>query len=707
MSLIYIRETLFMNLLTLKNVSRKYLLGKNSYFYALKNVNLHFLDVGLVSIVGSSGSGKTTLLNLIGRIDEPSEGEIIFSEESYRKKKKPNFYKKDLGIIFQNFNLLDDRSALFNVEIQLLISGYKKKAAIRKAKEILEYVNIKKELFNVTASKLSGGEKQRVAIARAIAKEPRILLCDEPTGSLDSSNSIVVMELLKKISKSRLVIMVSHNLQLVDKYSDRIIEISDGKIVNDYSKSKVEANKNKSKETKIKNINWGFNFSISNFTKRIKRNIFVILSLSISICMANIVIGFINGKDNAIKNACYQQLDYGSGSISKEEMVGGTGVLKLTKSVRPDLNELNKNQKITKIFEICPNFSSLLPQNPNISYDDLLLDNYSYLPIYSYQKDYYDPSLISRGHIPNTDTLYEVIINKICYQSLMAILHKDPLFENINISHKVDVNYVDFDGTYITDTFNFELTTKIVGVVDELSYLASNKIYYSQLALETYMQEYVLLNLSTYFDNKITWYDRVMNAENYSYLSSYSYLLFLKDYRYREDLDVNKIFDKKLSFTSSSIIISNSLMSFLDVARYALILFLAISVIGSVLILSIISYTNYSEDRKVSAILSSLGARNDDIEDIYLNESLISGFISLVLSLSLSYPLASLANRFIEKQIFIKSVIQIPYKSFLGIPFLYPLALLMVLILISVFATIIPIKFSKRNTLKMELNAND
>ncbi len=696
-----------MKILSLKNITKKYQIGKNSYFYALKNINVSFESTGLVSIVGKSGSGKTTLLNIIGRIDNPTEGEIIFNEKTIKKIKLNNYYKNDIGIVFQNFNLLENETTLYNVEIQLLISGYKRKQATIKAKELLNYVNIPISLFSVKASKLSGGEKQRVAIARAIAKDPHILLCDEPTGSLDSTNSDLVLKLLKKISKNRIVIMVSHNLLKVNKYSDRIIEISEGKIVNDYLKSKVEYKENKVLNYKTKSSNWGMKFSLSNFAKRFKRNLFVIFSLAISLTMANIVVGFISGKDKAIQHSCYQQLDYGSGSVSQEETVSGTGVLKLTKSIRPSLSTLQNLSKINKLFEICPNFSAILPQNPIITYDDLILDNLQYLPIYSFEHTYYDSSLINQGIAPNEDSLNEVIINEKCYKTLKTILKKDPLYETLHISHHLDVNYVDFDSTYVTDTFLFELDVKIIAVAHELEYLSSNKIYYSHLALQAYMQEYALNNLSTYFDNKITWYDRVMNAEDYSFLSSYSYLLFLKDYRYRNQLTDSDLFPSGLSFTSSSLVITNSLVSFLDVARYALILFLIISVIGSVLILGIISYTNYSEDRKVSAILSSLGARTDDIEDIYLNESLLSGLISLILSLAISYPLSLLANRFIEKQIFVEGIIKIPYQSFFGIPFLYPLILLIALLLLSTLATILPIKFSKHHSLKLELNAND
>ena len=175
--------------------------------------------------------------------------------------------------------------------------------------------------------------------------------------------------------------------------------------------------------------------------------------------------------------------------------------------------------------------------------------------------------------------------------------------------------------------------------------------------------------------------------------------------------DRNLLFDDSIfsdySFNSSSLVIANSLIGFANAAEYALFLFLAIGIVGTLFILTIISFTNYSEDRKVSAILSSIGARDSDIENIYVNENLYSGFISLVLSLTLSYPLSLLINKIIYKYINVSQIIDIPYKSFLNIPFLYPLAITVVIIFLITIATVLPIKFSKRRNLSLELKVND
>lgn len=697
-----------MKSLIIKGLYKSFPINKTQSFNALSNINLSFEEVGLVSIIGKSGSGKTTLLNMINKFDKPTKGEIFLYKQkyTYKNKKKHLFYRDDIGMVPQQYNLLTSLSVIQNVMMPLLVSGYSKIKSRSKAIKLLEFVNIPKSLYESKASNLSGGESQRVAIARALIRNPKIILCDEPTGALDSENTTRVMELLHKISKSKLVIMVSHNLQIVKEYSDRIIEILDGKIINDYKNKKIEYVSQTNNEICKGRYHWTSLFSAKNFLRRFKRNLFIITSLSISLIITNLVVGFINGKDEAIRESCYRQFDFGLGSISKDEIVSDTGIVKLTKSIRPDIEELKSNSKIGELFNICPNFSAILPPNVKILVANSIVEDISYSPVYSFIGDSVDRSLISKGSIPEADSLTEVVINRSCYDKLSNFLKDDPLYSWVNVKHKFESIYVNEYEEYITDYFEYDVNCKIVGVVDELTYLNSPKIYYSYLAFENLSQEYVLNNLSTYYANKITWYDRVLNADNYALISSYSYQLFLKDNKYKNLLFDDSIFGD-YSFNSSSLIISNSLIGFVNAAEYALFLFLAIGIIGSLLILMIISFTNYSEDRKISAILSSIGARDSDIEDIYVNENFYSGFISFVFSLAISYPLSLLINNLIEKNISVHNIVKIPYLKFNGVPFFYPLIILASISLLIYFSTLLPIKFSKKRSLSLELKAND
>lgn len=198
---------------------------------ALDNVNLT-INENFVSIVGKSGSGKSTLLNIIGGIDDPTSGEVIVDDLNISKLKSDelaDYRNKYIGFIFQSFYLDDSYTVLENVTIPLIINRIEKKKRIELGEEALKKLGIF-ELKDKLVTEISGGESQRVAIARTLVNNPKIILADEPTGNLDSVNGEIVMNILKEISKEKMVIMVTHNNEYT-KYSDRIITISDGKVI--------------------------------------------------------------------------------------------------------------------------------------------------------------------------------------------------------------------------------------------------------------------------------------------------------------------------------------------------------------------------------------------------------------------------------------------------------------------------------------------
>ena len=222
-----------MSLLRISNASRKYISENGNEHFALKNVSIIFPNTGLVAIVGKSGSGKSTIINLISLLDKPTSGCVYFRDEEINKwnqKKKDKYHNEEIGIVFQHYHLLENETALFNVMLPMMIRGKKQKDAERDAINLFESIGISKEIFHTKCKDLSGGEKERVAVLRAIANDPPIILADEPTGALDSKNSLVVMDILKKLSETKLVIMVSHNMELVDKFADQIYRIKDGEL---------------------------------------------------------------------------------------------------------------------------------------------------------------------------------------------------------------------------------------------------------------------------------------------------------------------------------------------------------------------------------------------------------------------------------------------------------------------------------------------
>ena len=225
-------------MIKLDKVNKYYYRGKPNQIHVIDNTSMEIPEKGILTLLGPSGCGKTTLLNAIGGLDKIDSGSITIDDDCITKRsagKKDDIRNAKIGYIFQNFNLLDDRTVFENVAIALRMVGIKDKQIIKeRVNYCLRAVGIY-QYRNKNANALSGGQRQRVAIARAIVKNPRIIIADEPTGNLDSANTIEVMNVIKKISKERIVILVTHERKIAEFYSDYICELKDGKIVEAYN----------------------------------------------------------------------------------------------------------------------------------------------------------------------------------------------------------------------------------------------------------------------------------------------------------------------------------------------------------------------------------------------------------------------------------------------------------------------------------------
>ncbi len=269
-------------MLELKNIKKEYAAGDGSV-EALKGIDLHFRESEFVSILGPSGCGKTTLLNIIGGLDQYTEGDLVIngkSTKNFKDRDWDSYRNYSVGFVFQSYNLIPHQTVLQNVELALSLSGVSKADRRKRAKKALEDVGLGDQL-NKRPSEMSGGQMQRVAIARALVNNPDIILADEPTGALDTQTSVQVMDILKEVAKSRLVIMVTHNPELAEKYSTRIIRMLDGVITDDSApiskaeyeeevkKEQAKAEKEKNSKKPSMSLATSFGLSLKNlFTKK-------------------------------------------------------------------------------------------------------------------------------------------------------------------------------------------------------------------------------------------------------------------------------------------------------------------------------------------------------------------------------------------------------------------------------------------------------
>ena len=325
-------------MLVLKNIRKTYETN-NFKQVALDNINLKFRKKEFVCILGPSGSGKTTLLNIIGGLDKYDSGDLIINNKSTKNFKDVNWdsYRNScVGFIFQNYNLINHISVLKNVEIALTLRGISYKKRRKKAIEALDKVGLI-EHINKKPNELSGGQMQRVAIARALVNDPDIILADEPTGALDSKTSIEIMDIIKKISDDKLVIMVTHNEKIAKNYSSRIIKIADGKIKEDSNplKQKKENSFLNIKKTSMSFIE-AFKLSFNNISTKKVRTFFTSFAASVGIIGISLILSLSNGFNRKLNSYEEDSVMYFPISISKS--------VSLFNNEKKDTKKIKKNE---------------------------------------------------------------------------------------------------------------------------------------------------------------------------------------------------------------------------------------------------------------------------------------------------------------------------------------------------------------------------
>ena len=284
-------------MLQLKDLRKSYHVG-DTVTHALDGVSISFRNQEFVAILGPSGSGKTTLLNVIGGLDRYDSGDLIINGKSTKNFKETDwdaYRNNSVGFVFQNYNLISHLSIIANVELGMNLSGVSASERHKRAVDALTQVGLKDHISK-NPNQLSGGQMQRVAIARALANDPDILLCDEPTGALDTETSEQIMKLIKKLSKDRLVVMVTHNPNLAQEYATRIVNFQDGKILNDSNPFNPEKEKDTFKLKRTKMSYWNaIKLSFTNIMTKKGRTTLTAFASSIGIISIAVVLALSNG----------------------------------------------------------------------------------------------------------------------------------------------------------------------------------------------------------------------------------------------------------------------------------------------------------------------------------------------------------------------------------------------------------------------------
>ena len=624
--------------LRLENIAKDYKLANKEKFHALDNINVSFEKGELVSIVGESGSGKSTLMNIIGGLDSDFEGDIFINGKnlkSFKEKQLDDYRKKNIGFVFQSFNLIPHLSVLDNVTIPLTLSNVSEEEKVTKATALLEKLGLK-EHIKKKPNQLSGGQKQRVAIARALINNPDIILADEPTGALDSGTTIQILDILKEIAdEGKLVIMVTHS-EKVAQISSRVVEIADGKIVrdeknSDYKRSEIKSSislENDEKQVQkeghlsfLSAIKHSFHSMMASRTK----NILMSLGVSISLIAMIIMLSFGAGLTGYIGDLAkdYSNPNYVTISKSGKDREGNS----LTDNSDPSQMFIPKTFTDDEIEEIILDLNNQLAsskhdfriskdgENANVSYGfnmmsmtsgQILYDNGEEVNKSSIMYTYTTPPyygkhnlLSSEGHMPETG---EILLSASCLKLFDITSYNDAIGKEVTLN----INY-----THGEDNFLISKTVKVSGVVDVSLF-------------NNYLVMYIDFD---YFNACIKEAQSLAGKEETGIQPS---LIFIetngqKTTQFLNNYIKNSRLDLSGSVEEQMVAMFQEMMSTFSIA---LAIISGISLFVALIMILVVLYMSVSERTKEIGVLKSIGARRKDIRKIFTTESLLVGLLS-------------------------------------------------------------------------------
>ncbi len=794
-------------MLELKDIKKSYIVGGKKQ-EVLKGIDLKFNKNEFTSILGVSGSGKTTLLNIIGGLDRYDYGELLIDGESteyYTNREWDSYRNYRVGFIFQSYNLIGHQTVLSNVEIALTLSGVSKKERRKRAKEALEKVGLGDQLTK-KPNQLSGGQMQRVAIARALVNNPEIILADEPTGALDSETSIQIMDILKEISKTKLVIMVTHNPEIAKKYSTRIIELKDGMILKDSNKPKErkeEKNYRKINKTSMSLLS-SLALSFNNLLTKKGRTFLTAFAGSIGIIGIALILSLTNGVNSFVKEMERNSLSEFPISIEKESIILSKLFQDIeTKEVKCDNDKICSQNDIESKINLIN--SGIIKKN-NLSKFKKYIDTneeikkyvtdikYGYnldLQIFSNNNNKVNPnefnifsgldyeseqaqSIVSTSStngsvfvelLDNDDVLksqYDILAGSLPkeYNELVLIVSKDNIISDsvlyaldikdrndflsnilemdetnstsysyddlLNRTFKLILNtdyyrkengiYIDHskDYNYMKNIIKNGLDIKIVGILK-----AKNEEAHDIVGYKHSLTEYVIneigktdiykdqtsnkeINVLTgvKFSDTGTTYEATAKSIGIVDINNPSTInIYPKDFeskesiisiidKYNAEQRKNNQSENEIEYTDMLKSLVSVITSSVTIISAVLIGFVAISLIVSSIMISIITYISVLERTKEIGILRAIGASKKDVSRVFIAETIIEGLLAGCMGIIVALLICIPVNSIVKSVVDISSIAIMPIG---GALFLIALS-----VLLNVVAGLIPAKMASK-----------
>lgn len=727
-------------MLQIKGISKQYQTGAFIQ-QALNDVSLNLRDNEFVSILGHSGSGKTTLLNIIGGLDRYDKGELIIngiSTKEYKDRDLDAYRNHSIGFVFQSYNLISHQTILSNVELALTISGISKNERREKAKKVLEEVGLGEQLYK-KPNQLSGGQMQRVAIARALVNDPEVLLADEPTGALDSETSIQIMELLKKVSETKLVVMVTHNSELAMQYSTRIVKLHDGRIIDDsdpFFPAEIESRTAKIGLKVKMSFTAAVLLSLNNLREKKGRTILIAMAASIGIIGIALILSLSSGVNSYI-DSMQQDTMAIYPLVLSERTAETASLMEHTFSVqKKESTTAQKNQNEGSVYvddsliENILSFSSaknnlkafkryLEKENNEIS---LLADNI----VYGYDIEFSVYSYDSEGKLVRSDADISEISNDMDISEDMVqgaagpaanmermssmlegngnkTSHFSELLPDSDgglINSQIKENYELVYGNWITDynevllvldrEYSVDLETLYqLGLLSEketlkrIDAIRNNEekdtlgdTYEAVCGHQFFMmlgnnefseKESIPLSISgiirpkegagnlsisttVVYTSALT--ERLIELTGTNREKPSSISLYAGNFQDKQKM-IEAIDDynfhvsrrNRITYTDYAELLTDTVSSMVNVVSYALIAFVAISLIVSSIMIAIITHISVMERTKEIGILRTLGASKTNVSQIFNAENLLIGLCAGILGIGISQIMSVPINR--------------------------------------------------------------